>query len=207
MGNSDETAKSYKTTADLILSRDGDKARVINYLLKAANLYGEENRIKAVECLEDLHDNLKGSTTEFGMDQYVRYLHQLARSYEDLHERIRAADIYLELAKEFAKQKEKLEAKGREAPLKILRSFTSYLAKALLIYDTAEKYDSVLKLARIFYKIFPSLQENENIHAQLFFCYEHIIHATDMTGSRYMREYYTELDRKLRESGNVDSTY
>ena len=79
-----------------------------------------------------------------------------------------------------------------------MKKFSAYLAKALMLYDSVDKHDSILKLARAYYKVFPLLQENESIHGELYFCYEHIINAADVTGSRYFREYYAGLDRQLR---------
>lgn len=198
MANGDETADSYKMSAERLLTEKGDKFKVINYLLKAASMYSEEHHDRALECLEEIHNNLKGSTTEFGMDQYFRYLHQLAKSYENLNEKVMAADIYSELAREIYKSKENLKGGKTYSYIKLLKKFSAYLAKALNLYDSMKKYDSILKLARTYYKKFPILQQHDSIHAELFFCYEHIINAADMTGSRYFREYYAELDRKLR---------
>lgn len=200
MEDSDETADSYKISADLLISKRGDKSKIIGYLFKAASLYSEANRKKAIECLADLYNNLRGGTTEFEMNQYFRYMHQLARAYEDLEEKEKAADIYLQLAREFHRIKEKSLNEESELHLKNLKKFSVYLAKALILYDSAERYDLILKLARTYYKEFPELQKNKNLHGELFFCYEHIINAADITGSRYFREYYAELDRKLRES-------
>ncbi len=199
MTNGDETADSYKTSAEMLIIKKGDKAKVMNYLLKAASLYGEKNRNKAIECLDELYKNLRGSSIKFERDQYFRFLHRLAKSYEDLSEIAKAADIYLELAREIYKLKEKLQEEKSYSYLEILKKFTAYLAKALILYDSMEKYDIILKLARNYYKEFPKLQQYKRIHGELYFCYEHIINASDMTGSRYFREYYAELDRKLRE--------
>lgn len=198
MANGDETADSYKMSAEFLLTRRGDKVKIINFLFRAAGLYGEKNRNKAVECLDEIHNNVRGSTVEFGMVHYFRYLHRLAKSYEDLEEHIKSADIYSELAKEIYKLRESLESEKIFSHLEIFKKFTAYLAKALNLYDSVEKYDSILKLARAYYKVFPELQENESIHSELFFCYEHIIAAADITGSRYFREYYDGLNRQLR---------
>lgn len=195
----DETANSYKTTADLLIRKLGEKDKVIDCLFMAASLYGTQNKEKAMECLSELHKNLKGSTTEIEMNDYFRFLNKLAKSYEDLKEPVKAGDIYSEIAKEFYKGQDEVFHEDPFRYLKNLKKFSGYLAKALLLYDSAERYDSILKLARTYYKNFPLLQENEQIHGELFFCYEHIIHAADMTGSRYFREYYGELDKKLRE--------
>jgi len=198
MSDGVETADSYKTSADLLLNKRGDKAKIINYLLKAAELYGSEHREKAIDCLEQINRNLRGSTTEFGLDQYFRYMHRLARSFEKLDEFLSAADIYSQLAKEIYKSKDRLKADSSYSENQILKKFSAYLAKALILYDTEEKYDSILKIARIYYKAFPDLQEHDNIHGELFFCYKHIINAADVTGSRYFREYYAGLDRDMK---------
>jgi hypothetical protein len=198
MVSGDETADSYKTTADLILGKKGDKNKAINNLFKAASLYGEANKKKAIECLDDIYVNVRGSTVEFEQDQFFRYLHRLARLYEDLEEEIKAADVYLELAKEFYKQEKLSKGEKDISRLLILKNFLAYLAKALMLYDSAKKFDQILKIARAYYKEFPILQHIDSLHGELFFCYEHIIHAADMTGSRYFREYYADLDRKLR---------
>jgi len=134
------------------------------------------------------------------MNLYFRYMHQLARAYEDLEEKEKSADIYLQLAREFHRIKQKSLNEESELHLKNLKKFAVYLAKALILYDSAGRYDLILKLARTYYREFPELQKNKNLHGELFFCYEHIINAADITGSRYFREYYAELDRKLRES-------
>ena len=191
------TADSYKTTADLLIRKFGEREKVIESLFKAAILYGSDRQGKAIECLDELHDILKGSTAEIEMDQYLKYLYQLAKLYEEHNEDKKSADIYAELAKEYSK----FEEDGTEtiSHLKDIKKFTAYLAKSLLLYDSVKRYDSILKLARKYYKIFPILQDHKHLHGELFFCYEHIINAADMTGSRYFREYYAELDRKLRE--------
>ena len=198
MVDGDETADSYKMSAELLQNKKGDKFKIMNYLLKAAGMYSDENRARAIECLEDIHNNLKGSTTVFGKEQYFRYLHLLAKSYDDLNEHVIAADIYFELARDIYKAKEKLEGDRIYSHLQVLKKFTAYLAKSLFLYDQQERYDSILRVARVYYKEFPILQLYESIHHELYFCYEHIIKAADMTGSRYFREYYSELDRKLR---------
>ena len=41
MALGDETADSYKTSAELLLSKKGDKSKIIGYLFKAANQYSE----------------------------------------------------------------------------------------------------------------------------------------------------------------------
>ena len=79
-----------------------------------------------------------------------------------------------------------------------MKKFVAYLAKALILYETEEKYDVILKLARTYYKKFPVLQQIDSLHGELFICYEHIIKASDLTGSRYFREYYAGLDNELR---------
>jgi hypothetical protein len=198
MVKGDETADSYKTSADLLISRRGDKSHIIDYLFKAADKYTKDDPNKSIECLDEVYNYLRGGTVEFEMDQYLRYLHQLARSYEDLLEEVKAADIYSELAKEIHNSHEDTFEENPYKYLKKLKKFSAYLAKTLSLYDEAEKYDSILKLARTYYKNFPLMQENDQIRGELFFCYEHILHAADMTGSRYFREYYTELDKKLR---------
>ena len=192
---SEKTADSYKSTADLLIRKFGEREKVIESLFKAAILYGSENQEKAVDCLDELHDILRGSTAEIEIEQYLKYLYQLAKLYEQYKEIIKAADIYVELAKEHSKFEEGEETVKH---LKDLKKFSAYLAKALFLYETGKKFDSILKLARIYYKVFPVLQEHEHIHRELFFCYEHIINAADQTGSRYFREYYAELDRKLK---------
>jgi hypothetical protein len=194
----DETADSYKTTADLLLSKKGERIKIISYLFKAASLYTQENHDKAIECLDSIHDNIKGSTMEFGMVQYFRFLYRLGKYYEDLLEDAKAADIYAELAKEMLRLKERLEDDKIYSSLQILKKFAAYLAKALILYDTEEKYDVILKLARTYYKKFPILQHIDVLHGELFICYEKIINAADMTGSRYFREYYAGLDNDLR---------
>jgi hypothetical protein len=199
MGGRDETAGSYKMTADLLISRRGDKSHIIDYLFRAADMYTKEDPIKSIECLDEISGYLRGSVTEFGNTQYFRYLHQLARSYEDLLEEEKAADVYLELANEIYKKQELLFDEDPYSYLKNMKKFSAYLAKTLLLYDSAGRYDSILKLARTYYKRFPLLQENDHIKGELFFCYEHIINAADQTGSRYFREYYAELDKKLRQ--------
>ena len=192
----EKTADSYKTAAELLIRKFGEREKVIENLFKAAVLFGPEHHDKGVECLDELHDILKGSTAEIEMDQYLKYLHQLATLYEKYEEIQKSADIYAELASEFSR----FDEDGSESipHLKELTKFTAYLAKSLLLYDTVNKYDQILKLARKYYKVFPILQDHEHLHGELFFCYEHIINAADMTGSRYFREYYAELDRKLR---------
>ena len=200
MVEGDETADSYKITADLLLSKKGDKSKVINYLFKAADLYGDEHRNKAIDCLEEIYKNVRGSTSEFEPEQYFRFLHLLGRAYEELKEIGKAADIYSELAKEVYKSIKEIEGEVDYSQLQQMKKFSAYLAKALMLYDSIEKYDHILKLARAYYKVFPLLQKKEVIHRELFFCYEHIINAADITGSRYFREYYAELDRKLRIS-------
>ena len=132
------------------------------------------------------------------MQQYFRFIHRLAKGYENLKKDITAADIYSELAREILRLKERLERERIYSPIEILKKFTAYLAKALIIYDTVEKYDSILKLARTYYKRFPVLQQIESLRGELFICYEHIINAADATGSRYFREYYAGLDSQLR---------
>jgi hypothetical protein len=191
------TADSYKTTADLLIRKFGEREKVIESLFKAAILYGSERKKKAIECLDELHDILKGSTAEIEMEQYLKYLYQLGKLYEEHDEDNKAADIYAELAKEYSKFHE--DGTETISHLKDIKKFTAYLAKSLLLYDSVKRYDSILKLARIYYKLFPILQDHEHLHGELFFCYEHIINAADLTGSRYFREYYVELDRKLRE--------
>lgn len=198
MSNGDETADSYKTTAELLISRKGDKSKIINYLFRAAGLYSEKNRDKALDCLDEIHNSVRGGTVQFGITQYFRYLHRLARAYEDLNDELKSAEIYTELAREIYKSKERLEHEKIFQHYEILKKFAAYLAKALMLYDSAKKYDLILKLARAYYKIFPDLQVNKSIHGELFFCYEHIINAADVTGSRYFREYYAGLDRELR---------
>ena len=198
MANGDETADSYKMSAELLLTRRGDKTQIINFLFRAAGLYSEKNHKKAIECLDEIHNNVRGSTTEFGLVQYFQYLHRLAKSYDELQDPVKAGDIYSELAKEIYKAKERLISEKTFSALEILKKFVAYLAKSLILYDSAEKYDSILKLARAYYKVFPILQYNNNIRSELFFCYEHIINAADMTGSRYFMEYYAALDRQLR---------
>ena len=198
MATGDETADSYKTTAELLLRKKGEREKVIESLFKAAVLYGSDRQKKAIECLDELHNILKGSTTEFGIVQYYRYLHRLARLYEELNTPSVSADVYAELAREIYKSKNSLEDDRTYTDIEIFKKFTAYLAKALMLYDSTEKYDSILKLARAYYKVFPSLQQYKTIHGELFFCYEHIIHAADTTGSRYFREYYAGLDRELR---------
>lgn len=198
MANGDETADSYKMSAEMLLTRRGDKTQIINFLFRAAGLYSEKNHHKAVECLDEIHNNVRGSTTEFGLVQYFRHLHRLAKSYDELQEPVRAADIYSELAREIYKSKERLISEKTFSASEILKKFAAYLAKSLILYDSAEKYDSILRLARAYYKLFPILQQNKSIHSELFFCYEHIINAADMTGSRYFREYYANLDGQLR---------
>lgn len=200
MVEGDETADSYKITADLLLSKRGDKAKVINYLFKAADLYRDVHRDKAIDCLEQIYQNVRGSTSEFEPEQYFRFLHLLGRSYEELKDIAKAADIYSELAKEVYKSIKGLEGEISHSQLQKMKKFSAYLAKALMLYDSIEKYDYILKLARSYYKVFPILQQNEVIHRELYFCYEHIINAADITGSRYFREYYAELDRKMRIS-------
>jgi hypothetical protein len=191
------TADSYKTTADLLIRKFGEREKVIESLFKAAILYGIHRQKKAIECMDELHNILKGSTAEIEMDQYLKYLYQLAKLYEEHNEDSKAGDIYAELAKVYSK----FEEDGTESllHLKEIKKFTAYLAKSLLLYDSAKRYDSILKLARVYYKVFPILQDHEHLHGELFFCYEHIINAADLTGSRYFREYYAELNRKLRE--------
>jgi hypothetical protein len=199
MGGGDKTAGSYKMTADLLMSKKGDKSQIITYLFRAADMYRKEDPFKCIECLDEIHGHLKGSTTEVGMEQYYQYLHRLARSYEELLEEEKAADLYFELASDLYKAQESAFDENPYSYLKNLKRFSAYLAKTLNLYDSAKRYDSILKLARRFYKDFPIIQENEDIHGELFFCYEYIIRAADMTGSRYFREYYSELDKKLRE--------
>jgi len=199
MGGRDETADSYKLTADFLINKRGDKVQIINFLFKAADKYTREDPRKSIECLDEIYNYLKGSTTEFGMEQYYRYLHLLAKSYEDLLEETKAADLYLELASELYKSHDRIFEENPYKYLKNLKRFSVYLAKSLNLYDSAEKYDTILKLARKFYRDFPMLQENEDIHGELFFCYEHIIHAADITGSQYFRQYYSELDKRLRK--------
>jgi hypothetical protein len=198
MVNGDETAESYRTSAEILRSKKGDKPKIISYLFKAAKLYSPKNRKRAIECLDELHNNLKGSTTEFGMDQYFRYLHQLAKAYEDLEVTVTSADVYVELAKDIYKHKAQLLLEKTFSGIEILKKFSAYLAKALMLYDAAENYEPILRIARTYYKDFPVLQQNESLHNELYFCYEHIIHAADITGSRYFREYYAGLDQKLR---------
>jgi hypothetical protein len=199
MGDLDETAHSYKISADLIFSKKGDKTKAISYLLKAANMYGKKNRRRAIECLEDIYNHVRGGSSEFELDQYMRYLHQLARLFEELEETGRAADVYSELAKEHFKFKDQLKEEKNYTDLQVLKKFLAYLAKALILFESIEKYGSILKLARFYYKVFPTLEKNKSLHGELFFCYEPIINAADITGSRYFREYYAELERKLHE--------
>jgi hypothetical protein len=198
MVKGDETADSYKMSAELLLSRRGDKTQIIDYLFKAAEGYTKEDPAKSIECLDEIHNYLRGGTTEFEMEQYLRYLHILAKSYEDLLEDLKAADVYSELAREIYKIQEHSFFNDPFSYMKHLKKFSAYLAKTLHLYDSIEKYDSILKLARTYYKEFPILQENDQIRGELFFCYEHILHAADATGSRYFREYYAELDKRLR---------
>jgi hypothetical protein len=190
------TADSYKTAADLLIRKFGEREKVIENLFKATNLYGSENKAKAIVCLDELHNILKGSTAEIEFEQYIKYLYLMAKIYEKHEEFEKSANIYAELALEFSK----FEEDGTESieHLKEIKKFTAYLAKSLLLYDTANKYDQILKLARKYYKVFPVLQDHEHLHGELFFCYEHIIKAADMTGSRYFREYYAELNKKLK---------
>jgi hypothetical protein len=199
MGGRDETAGSYKMTADLLISRRGDKSQIIDYLFKASDMYVRQDPLKSIDCLDEIHGYLKGGTTEFEMEQYLRYLHLLAKSYEELLEEQKAADIYSELARELYKLQEKSLSIDSLSYLNNMKKFSVYLAKTFLLYDSARKYDSILKLARAYYKVFPELQQNKRIHGELFFCYEHIIHAADITGSRYFREYYSELGKQLKE--------
>jgi hypothetical protein len=193
----EKTADSYKTTADLLIRKFGEREKVIESLFKAAILYDIENQEQAVECLIELHNILKGSTAEIEMDQYLKYLYQLGKLFEKHEQTIDSADVFAELAKEYSK----IEEDGNESidHLKQVKKFTAYLAKSLLLYDSAGKYDSILKLARKYYKLFPILQEHEHLRGELYFCYQHIINAADMTGSRYFREYYVDLNQKLKD--------
>jgi hypothetical protein len=204
MVNGDETANSYKTSAELLLSRKGDKAKIINYLFRAADLYSEAKRTKSIECLDELHNNLKGSTSEFGKVHYYRYMHQLARAYEDHNEIGTAADVYTELAQDIYNHKNELVINKIFSGLEILKKFCAYLAKALMLYDSVEKYESIMRIAKEYHRVFPSFQGNTSLEGELYFCYEHIIHAADVTGSRYFREYYAQLDNKLRGIEAVD---
>lgn len=198
MSNGDETADSYKMSAELLLSRQGDKLKMINYLFNAAEMYSEKNHIKALDCLSEIHNNVKGSTVEFGMTQYIRYLHRLAKAYENLKEPVLAADMYHDLANEIFRLKERLHKEKIFSKLETEKKFAALLAKALSIYDSEEKYDLVLKLARKYFTVFVDLQKNKSLYGELYFCYKHIINAADQTGSRYFREYFSELDNALR---------
>ena len=171
MGGRDETAGSYKMTADLLLSKRGDKVQIIDYLFKAADMFISEDPNKSIECLNEIHGYLKGGTNEFEIEQYMRYLHLLAKSYEELLEEDKAADVYSELAKEIYKIQEKSLTRDSFSYLNNMKRFSVYLAKTFLLYDSARKYDSILKLARAYYKVFPHLQENQKLHGELYFCF------------------------------------
>jgi hypothetical protein len=198
MASGEHTADSYRMSAELLLTKHGDKSKIINFLFKASDLYIVEDPEKAIECLDEINKNLKGSTPEFEIDQYFDYLTLLAKSYEELMEEEKAADIFSELAKEIYRLKNRLKMEKKYSEIQVLTKFTAVLAKGLLLYDNLKKYDLILKLARKYYKVFPEIQQYEALHPKLFFCYEHIINAADRTGSRYFREYYSQLDDTLR---------
>ena len=75
----ERTADSYRMAAEILIRKFGEREKVIENLFKATNLYGSEHRAKAIGCLDELHDILKGSTAEIEIEQYLKYLYQMAK--------------------------------------------------------------------------------------------------------------------------------